>query len=41
VSVGRRFGDIILLLAMTVFWAIVFVILSGPIASLVVLLMDR
>ena len=30
VSVGWRFGDIILLLAMTVFWAIVFVILSVP-----------
>jgi hypothetical protein len=36
-----RLNDIVLLIAMTLFWSIVFLILTGPIASLVMLMLDR
>jgi hypothetical protein len=41
VSVGRRFGDSILLIALVVFWAVVMAIFAGPVASLIVLWLDR
>ena len=41
VSVGRRFSDIILLIALVVFWGLVMAIFAGPVASLIVLWLDR
>jgi hypothetical protein len=36
-----RLSDIVLLIGLIVFWAIVFLILSGPVASFVMLMIDR
>ena len=38
VSIARRFSDIILLIA---FWGLVMAIFAGPVASLIVLWLDR
>jgi hypothetical protein len=37
----RPLNNIVLLAGLVVFWGIVFAILSGPVASLIVLLMEN
>jgi hypothetical protein len=38
---GRRLSDIVLLIALVALWAVVMAIFAGPIASLIVLWLDR